>query len=203
MDEPFCPKCSAAARPGAKFCSRCGTPLLAQPPSSRQDSRDESPYAGDAKKEQESEAGSSPLSGILRGGRMRLGWGQRIWDIITMSGCTGVAGLWYWYSGMADTAPDYKTCAAVVLLPLALIVFRRQIDRMLLPIQGIRNKIPPLIRLGIGLAIPFLVSNYLYARGFSQFDFMFKTVVVSTLTSFIILRNPIIPNRAVAQGGSP
>jgi hypothetical protein len=121
-------------------------------------------------------------------------WGQRVWDLITMGGCTGLAALWYWYSGMAETQPDRKTCAAMVLMPLVLIVFRQAIDRALVRLQPMRERIPAMVRLGIGLAMPLLVSNYLYARGSSQFDFMFKTVVISALVSYVVLRNPAVPS---------
>ena len=129
-------------------------------------------------------------------------WGQRLWNVVTMAGCSTLAGAWYWYSGMAETSPDYKTCAAIVLLPLALIVFRSAIDRVLAPLQPVFGLIPRWVRLGIGLAMPFLVSNYLYARGTREFPFMFQTVVISTLVSYLILRRPEVPRRAPAKGAS-
>jgi hypothetical protein len=70
-----------------------------------------------------------------------------------------------------------------------------------MPIQKTRRKIPPMVRLGVGLAMPFLISNYLYAKGFTQFDFMFKTVVLSTLSTFVILRNPVVPKPNLTQRG--
>jgi hypothetical protein len=197
----LCPKCKAPLRADAKFCGKCGASLSVQPLSHDPMLEKEPIPRDDSERRRSSESIWLVLSRILSVFRQSAGWGQRIWDVITMAGCTGIAGLWYWYSGMAETAPDYKTCAATVLLPLALISFRRQIDRLLLPIQKVRNQVPPLVRLGIGLAMPFLVSNYLYARGFNQFDFMFKTVVISTLSSFVVLRNPVISGHTQTKGG--
>jgi hypothetical protein len=118
------------------------------------------------------------------------GCARRLWDVVTLVGASIVAALWYYYSGLAETKPDLKSALAIVLLPLFFIVFRRFIDRLLIPLQPLRNQIPRLVRLGIGLAVPFLVANYLYSTGSSQFEYMFRTVVVSTLISYIILRNP-------------
>lgn len=117
-------------------------------------------------------------------------WPQRLWDVVTIIGTSILAAVWLWYSGMAETNPDWKSSLTIVLLPLMLIIFRRWIDRLLRPLQPLRNLIPKLVRIGIGLAMPFLVANYLYSAGSSQFEYMFRTIVISTITSFIILRNP-------------
>ena len=118
------------------------------------------------------------------------GWGQRAWDIISVGGSAVMSAFWYWYSGMAETKPDYKTCIAMVVLPLALVIFRKRLDRLLLPLEPIRSKIPRPVLAGCGVAIPFLVANSLYSSGVTQFPFMFRTYVYSTLLSFIVLRTP-------------
>jgi hypothetical protein len=201
MDETLCPKCKTPLRAGASFCNKCGASLSVKPKSSERVFEKEPAHGDGEESPKRSQSIVPAVNGSLALFRQSVSWGQRIWDIITIGGCTGVAGLWYWYSGMAETAPDYKTCAATVLLPLVLIIFRPQIDRVLLPIQKIRRKIPPLVRLGAGLAMPFLISNYLYAKGFTEFDFMFKTVVLSTLSSFVILHNPVVPRPNPMQRG--
>lgn len=132
---------------------------------------------------------TQPPGGTAKGGCWG-NWSQRIWDLVTIAGTSVLAAVWLWYSGMAETNPDWKSALTIVLLPLMLIIFRRWIDRLLRPLQPLRNLIPKLVRIGIGLAIPFLVANYLYSSGSSQFEYMFRTIVISTLTSFIILRNP-------------
>jgi hypothetical protein len=43
---------------------------------------------------------------------------------------------------------------------------------------------------GCCAAVPYLVSNYLYAFGIREFRFMFCSYVLSTLFSFILLRQP-------------
>ena len=117
-------------------------------------------------------------------------WGQAVWDVLSVGGSAVMSAGWYWYSGMAETKPDYNTCAAMVLLPIALIIFRKPLDRLLRPVDSVRQKIPPMVLAGCGVAIPFLVANYLYSSGVTQFPFMFKTYVYSTLISYIVLRTP-------------
>ena len=202
MDSVRCPNCGATLRPDTKFCTKCGTKLAAQPVS-RPEARPKEQLRPSKAAEHRPPPKTRPsAAGVTGLAKQATSWGQRVWDLITMGGCTGLAGLWYWYSGMAETKPDYKTCAAMVLLPLALIVFRQAIDRALAYLQPIRERIPALVRLGIGLAMPLLISNYLYARGSTQFDFMFKTVVISTLASFVVLRNPAVPRPTMTKGRS-
>lgn len=117
-------------------------------------------------------------------------WGQTVWDILSVVGSVALSAVWYWYSGMAETAPDRKTCIAMIVIPIALIVLRKPIDAALRPLEPFRSKIPPMVLAGCGVAIPFLVANYLYSRGESQFPFMFKSYVYSTLLSYIVLRTP-------------
>lgn len=129
-----------------------------------------------------------------------VGWGQIVWDIITLAGCAVMAALWYWYSGMAETAPDTKSCVTMVALPLLLMVTRRWTDRLLLKLQPHIVKIPRMVLLGLGLAIPFLVANQLYGR-YTEFEYLFRTLVVSTIMTYILFRAPMV--RTTGTGGTP
>ncbi|MFB3905601.1 MAG: hypothetical protein ACE15E_19310 [Acidobacteriota bacterium] len=127
-------------------------------------------------------------------GAAPTGWGQILWDIVTVLGCGAISGAWYWYSGMAETAPDTKSCIAMVALPLALILSRPLTDRLLIKLQPFVARIPRMVLLGMGLAVPFLVANQLYGR-YTEFEYMFKTVVISTLLSYVIFRTPLVRPR--------
>ena len=78
----------------------------------------------------------------------------------------------------------------MVVIPILLIVLRKPLDAALRPLEPFRSKIPPMVLAGCGVAIPFLVANYLYSNGESQFPFMFKAYVYSTILSYIVLRTP-------------
>ncbi len=116
---------------------------------------------------------------------------QRIWDVVGILGSGGLAYAWYTYSGMdKSVGPDKRSCIAMVVLPLLLIVLRGPLDKVLAPIQKFRQKIPPMVLVGAGLAIPFLVTNYYYSRGVSNYPLMFKSFITSTLLSYVVLRTP-------------
>lgn len=129
-----------------------------------------------------------------------VGWGQIVWDVITLAGCAVMAALWYWYSGMAETAPDTKSCVTMVALPFLLMVTRRWTDRLLLKLQPHIVKIPRMVLLGLGIAIPFLVANQLYGR-YTEFEYLFRTLVVSTLLTYILFRAPMV--RTTGSGKNP
>jgi hypothetical protein len=151
-------------RQGKQFCSSCGTPVAAGYP---QPSPPPAPQ-------------QAP----------QTGGGERFWNIASLAGCGIVSAGWLFYSGMAETKPDYLSCAAIVLLPLALQFLRSDVDRLLQPIHRVLRYIPGFLRLGIALGIPYLTAHFLYAKGFSNFDYMQKTVVWAPLLSYILLRVP-------------
>ncbi len=137
------------------------------------------------------------------GGQPLTSWGERTWDVLSVVGSAAMSAAWYWYSGMAETQADVKTCVAMLVLPVLLIVFRSPLDKLLRPLDKFRSKVPPMVLAGVGVAVPFLVANYLYSSGVSQFPFMFKTYVYSTLLSYVILRTPYGGRMVAPSGVSP
>jgi hypothetical protein len=117
---------------------------------------------------------------------------QMFWDVISVLGSSAMAAAWYWYSSLDKSLnqPDVKSTAAMVVLPILLIVLRKPIDRLLEPLQKVRRAIPRMVLVGVGIAIPFLVTNYLYSRGVSNYPLMLKTYLISTLLSYVVLRTP-------------
>lgn len=122
--------------------------------------------------------------------KKRLGLSQGTWDVISVVGNALLSAGWYLYSGMAETKPDYLTCGAMLVLPISFIIFRKPLDGLLRSIQPIRSKIPAMVLAGCCVAVPYLISNYLFAVGVRQFPFMFYSYVLSTVVSFILMRQP-------------
>ena len=118
------------------------------------------------------------------------GFSQGKWDVISLVGNALLAAGWYLYSGMAETKPDYLTCGSMLVLPILLIVLRKPLDGVLQAIQPIRSKIPSMVLAGCCVAVPYLISNYLYTFGVRQFSFMFGSYVLSTIVSFLLMRQP-------------
>lgn len=118
-------------------------------------------------------------------------WSQRIWDVLSIAGGAVMSAAWYWYSSLdAYVTPDYRTCAAMVIMPILLVVFRTRIDGWLRPLEPIRRQIPRMVLLGVGVATPLVIANLLYASGSSNYPYIFKTYLLSTIISYVILRQP-------------
>lgn len=117
---------------------------------------------------------------------------QMFWDVLCVAGSCVMAYVWYWYSSLDKSLnqPDTKSAVTMVVMPILLIVLRKPLDRLLAPLQKFRQSIPPMVLVGVGIAIPFLVTNYLYSRGVSNYPLMFRTYVISTLLSYVVLRTP-------------
>jgi hypothetical protein len=119
-------------------------------------------------------------------------WQQRIGDIITIAGSAALAYAMYYYSTLdRNAAPDKRTPMLMVAIPL-LVVLRKPLDALLRPVQGVRRKIPPMVLVGFGLAIPFLVASALYPR-FTQYEYLTRSYLFSTLLSYVVLRTPAAP----------
>jgi len=120
----------------------------------------------------------------------KRGLKQGTWDIISVVGNAVLSAGWFLYSGMAETKPDYLTCGAMLVLPISFVVLRKPIDMMLRGIQPFRSKIPPMVLAGCCVAVPYLISNYLFAFGVRQFPFMFLSYTLSALASLVLMRQP-------------
>lgn len=211
-----CAFCRTPLRPGKKFCTACGKavgdttqtvrpPASAAPPPPTVTQRPAAPASTPAPPTTTQRPTASPGT-VTRPRTMPVQAPPapatptpappaehqpvRPWDIVAVAGCSAISGAWFWYSGMADTSPDYLTCASIVALPVAKILLRDKISRALAPLRSTVGRIPGKIRAGMGLAIPFLISNQLYTAGSSQFPYMFKTTVISAIASFVMLHVP-------------
>jgi len=86
---------------------------------------------------------------------------------------------------------DFITPILMTAIPALLVWFRAPTDRILAPIQGWRRKIPALVLVGGSLAIPFLTAYVFYSwLGINQYPLLRLNVVVGTLLSYALVRNP-------------
>lgn len=121
----------------------------------------------------------------------RQPWAQRIWDVISVAGSAALSAFWYWYTSLDTYAgADKETCIAMLVIPISLVLFRGPIDKALAPLSKFKRNIPRMVLLGVGMATPVLVANFFYQAGSTEYGFMFRTYVFSTLLSYIILRQP-------------
>ncbi len=104
-------------------------------------------------------------------------------------------GLWFLYTfvrvgreGFAGV--DCVTPAVIVGLPFLLSVFRRRVDRLLLPLQKFRASLTPAFRWGAVLGIPVILG--LVCSGTSGYGYgaLNWVAILSILGSYILIHNP-------------
>lgn len=133
----------------------------------------------------------APAPLALGAAPVRQPWAQRIWDVISVAGSAALSAFWYWYTSLDTYAGgDNRTCIAMLVIPISLIIFRGPIDKALAPLANFKRNIPRMVLLGVGMATPVLVANFFYQAGSTEYGFMFRTYVFSTLLSYVILRQP-------------
>jgi hypothetical protein len=124
--------------------------------------------------------------------RPLAGKSQKWWNILSIMG-GGVGGaLWYGYSSLDKyTKADPTTSLIMLAVPIVLIVLRKPLDRILAKLNPIRNKIPRLLLVGIGVAIPYLTATYLYgSAGLRNYPYIRWTVFLGPILSYLIIRTP-------------
>ena len=166
MNGDRCPRCGAPVGAGKRFCPACGQPVA------------------------EAAAPIPVQPAVAPQGAPKSRWLRNSWDVFSIAGCGAVSAGWLWYSGLAETSPDYKTCAAIALAPVATVLFRNKLRQALRPLSGLIGRVPFLLRLGVSLAAPYLIASTLYGKGISEFPFMYKTTAYSMLLSGLLLHTP-------------
>jgi len=118
------------------------------------------------------------------------GW----WNAAAMFGGVISAALWFIYSsirGVAYEGLDFLTPILMVGIPVGQTLFRTPIDRMLMPLQKYRQRVPKSILVGAGLAAPFVVSWILYSVfRITQYRFLRWSVLLGSMVSYVIVRTP-------------
>lgn len=86
---------------------------------------------------------------------------------------------------------DLVTPVLMVAIPLGLVWFRKETDRMLQPFQPYLRPIPKIILSIVALAVPFLVGYLLYQLPYMvEYNLLRMNVVIGVLLSYAILRTP-------------
>lgn len=127
---------------------------------------------------------------------------QPWWDFLSVLGGVAAAVLWFLYSSVnaAEGGYDFLTPLIMIGIPLILIRFRRVIDGLLTPVQPFRKRFPSTVRIGMGLAAPFLTAIILYNLfGISNYALMHANLIVGTFVSYAIVREPVPREGTIAR----
>ncbi|HSQ92809.1 MAG TPA: hypothetical protein VLL74_00775, partial [Methanoregula sp.] len=168
---------------------------------------------------QYSAAGTQDFSGF-RAGIMDKGtysqisrnvpWNKRPqswWDRFSITLGIVVAVVWFVYasltpvislltSGYMSEEFDLVSPLLMVAMPLVLIWKRKEIDNLLMPLQPTRQKVSRKLLIGMGIAVPFLTAFIIYhVFGISQYPLMYWNIVIGTLASYALVREPVLADR--------
>lgn len=117
---------------------------------------------------------------------------QKWWDLLSILGGVAAAVIWFIYGGLREGF-DFLSALLMIAIPVVLVWFRGNIDEMLVPLQPHRKKVPRLILIGLGLVTPFLTAWILYnIFHISQYPLMQANILIGTLVSYVIVRDPIL-----------
>ena len=92
---------------------------------------------------------------------------------------------------MARGAPqDGFTHFYILGFTAAVVFLRKPLDRLLAPIQAIKQHIPRLILIGVALALPYFLAHFFYNQGTRNYPLMHQSIVSGTILPYVLLRIP-------------
>ncbi|HSA37328.1 MAG TPA: hypothetical protein P5013_00360 [Methanoregula sp.] len=118
---------------------------------------------------------------------------QKWWDLLSILGGIAAAVLWFLYGSVRSGREGFDLITPLLMIgiPVILVWFRADFDRMLEPLQPHRKKISKILLIGLGIAIPFLTAWILYnIFNISQYPLMQANMVVGTFAAYAITRDP-------------
>jgi hypothetical protein len=83
---------------------------------------------------------------------------------------------------------DFVTPLIVIGLPLLFWLFKKPIDKLLLPLKPTIQRVPKPLRLGIALAVPLLLSCGCSTLASSGYLALNVSTFVSVMTAAVLLR---------------
>lgn len=131
---------------------------------------------------------------------------QKWWDLLSILGGVVAAILWFLYGSVRSGREGFDLITPLLMIgiPIVLVWFRADFDRMLEPLQPHRKKISKILLIGLGIATPFLTAWILYnLLSISQYPLMQANMVVGTFAAYAITRDPQPGGASFGKGPLP
>lgn len=94
---------------------------------------------------------------------------------------------------------DLATPAAMIVIPMLLVFFRRETDEFLRPMHGVLKHIPKILLTLVALAIPFVLGFLLsMVFGLEEYNLLKWNVILGVLISYALLRTPQATSKPTA-----
>jgi len=119
---------------------------------------------------------------------------RALWPILPLIPSLLCGGLWFLYTfiGMFKSeglgGVDWITPAVVVGLPLLFWLFKKPLDRLLLPLKSPLQAIPKAVRLGIALALPVFLGVACTSFSTIGYGGLRISALISVLAAAVLLR---------------
>jgi hypothetical protein len=131
---------------------------------------------------------------------------QKWWDLLSILGGVVAAIILFLYGGIRSGREgfDLLTPLLMIAIPVILVWLRADIDDILVPLQPHRKKIPRLILIGLGIAVPFVTAWILYnIFHISQYPLMQANIVIGTMVSYALVRDPLLAKEKITRKSGP
>ncbi|MDD1684371.1 MAG: hypothetical protein LUQ19_00620 [Methanoregula sp.] len=115
------------------------------------------------------------------------------WDFFSILGGIVLAVIWSLYAGIRGMSEGFDLVTPLILigLPIALVLFRKEFDDLLMPLQPARLRVPKLLLLGMGIVVPFLTAFILYnIFSVENYPLVQWNVLIGPLVSYAVMHDP-------------
>lgn len=129
---------------------------------------------------------------------------QKWWDLFSILGGIASAIIWFLYSSVRSSIEGFDLLSPILMIgiPIFLVMYRAQLDDVLVPLQPHRKKVPKLVLVGAGIAVPFLTAFILYNLVFIRnYPLMHWNMIIGTFAAYAITREPILAKGYQAAKG--
>jgi len=120
---------------------------------------------------------------------------QKWWDLLSILGGVAAAAIWFLYGSIRSGMEGFDIISPILMIgiPVVMVMYRQQLDDLLMPLQPHRKKVSKLVLIGLGIAVPFLTAWILYnIFVIRNYPLMQYNMVVGTFAAYAITREPIL-----------
>ena len=123
-----------------------------------------------------------------------LPWLKRNGSRIAIIMPLATAGIWFLWGALHPLSEGVDCLTPLIMagVPIGLILFQKQIDPLLVPIQPYRKHFPKAMLLGASLALPVVLGLVCSTITVSGFGVIRLTLFASMLGAHILLREPAL-----------
>jgi hypothetical protein len=100
--------------------------------------------------------------------------------------------IWFAYTSLSPRSEGWDCLTPLIIggVPILLVMFQGPVDRLLLPLQPFRRKVPPALLLGLALAVPVIFGCLCSSATYAGYGALRFASVIGMLGAHVLTRNP-------------